>query len=108
MTCVLISTGAPEVLKNAVEPEIVADTGQEAKLKIVFCSDPEPTRTVWQWGSQMLQTGKSRDKYIAQSLARVCSQLIFPIKTFNSPPCVIKICLSKRCCAKILLLLSPT
>lgn len=47
------------------------EKGQDAVIQIVFCSDPRPSRTSWEWGSFQLEAGKDRGRYVAENLAQV-------------------------------------
>ncbi|KAG7162613.1 Kin of IRRE-like protein 3-like, partial [Homarus americanus] len=62
--------GAPQVLRYTVERNLQVEKGQDAVIQIVFCSDPQPSRTSWEWGSLQLEAGNGRGRYIAENLAQ--------------------------------------
>ncbi|KAK3881869.1 hypothetical protein Pcinc_013721 [Petrolisthes cinctipes] len=62
--------GAPQVLQYTVERNMDVEKGQDAVIQIVFCSDPRPSRTSWEWGSYQLEAGKDRGRYVAENLAQ--------------------------------------
>ncbi len=47
--------GAPMVSRSV--QDVVAVSGRDVSLEAEFCSDPEPLRNTWQWGSIVLPTG---------------------------------------------------
>ncbi|KAK4296415.1 hypothetical protein Pmani_031087, partial [Petrolisthes manimaculis] len=61
---------APQVLQYTVERNMDVEKGQDAVIQIVFCSDPRPSRTSWEWGSYQLEAGKDRGRYVAENLAQ--------------------------------------
>ncbi|KAK4292844.1 hypothetical protein Pmani_034407 [Petrolisthes manimaculis] len=63
--------GIGEVLQYTVERNMDVEKGQDAVIQIVFCSDPRPSRTSWEWGSYQLEAGKDRGRYVAENLAQV-------------------------------------
>lgn len=65
--------GAPQVLRYSVDRNVQVEKGQDAVIKIVFCSDPQPLRTSWEWGSLQLEAGNGRGRYVAENLAQVPS-----------------------------------
>nr|XP_045622310.1 hemicentin-2-like [Procambarus clarkii] len=62
--------GAPQVLRYTVERNVQVEKGQDAVIQIVFCSDPQPSRTSWEWGSLQLEAGNGRGRYVAENLAQ--------------------------------------
>nr|XP_053642506.1 basement membrane-specific heparan sulfate proteoglycan core protein-like [Cherax quadricarinatus] len=62
--------GAPQVLRYTVERNVLVEKGQDAVIQIVFCSDPQPSRTSWEWGSLQLEAGNGRGRYVAENLAQ--------------------------------------
>ncbi|XP_045117704.1 irregular chiasm C-roughest protein-like isoform X1 [Portunus trituberculatus] len=62
--------GAPQVLRYTVERNMQVEKGQDAVIQIVFCSDPRPFSTSWEWGSLRLEAGNGRGRYVAENLAQ--------------------------------------
>ncbi|XP_068229756.1 fasciclin-3-like [Palaemon carinicauda] len=62
--------GAPHVLRYTVNPNIEVTEGDDAVIQVVFCSDPQPSRTTWEWGSLRLDAGNGRGRYIAENIAQ--------------------------------------
>lgn len=62
--------GAPQVLRYTVERNVQVEKGQDAVIQIVFCSDPRPSSTSWEWGSLRLEAGNGRGRYVAENLAQ--------------------------------------
>ena len=65
------STGAPQVLRYIVQREVKVDKGEDALIQMVFCSDPSPVKTTWEWGSLQLDAGNGNGRYVAESLSQV-------------------------------------
>ena len=59
-----------------VEREVQVEKGEDALIQMVFCSDPEPQRITWEWGSLKLDAGNGKGRYVAESLSRVSKQLL--------------------------------
>ena len=59
------------MLRYTVEKNIKVEKGEEAIIQVVFCSDPQPLRTTWEWGSNQLDAGNGRGRYVADNLAQV-------------------------------------
>ncbi|KAG0716419.1 Kin of IRRE-like protein 2 [Chionoecetes opilio] len=62
--------GAPQVLRYTVERNLQVEKGQDAVIQVVFCSDPRPSSTSWEWGSLRLEAGNGRGRYVAENLAQ--------------------------------------
>ncbi|XP_066976526.1 kin of IRRE-like protein 3 isoform X2 [Macrobrachium rosenbergii] len=62
--------GAPHVLRYTVNRNIEVAEGDDAVIQVVFCSDPQPSRTTWEWGSLTLDAGNGRGRYIAENIAQ--------------------------------------
>lgn len=50
-------TGAPQVLRHSITPEVVVEKGQNVELSLVVCADPRPRVVAWEWGSLRLEAG---------------------------------------------------
>ncbi|XP_023232034.1 hemicentin-2-like [Centruroides sculpturatus] len=63
-------TGAPQVLTNTTKTKkrVVVEKDEDATMTVFFCSDPQPRRTFWEWGSSKLDTGSDLVRYIAEPL----------------------------------------
>ncbi|CAL4122568.1 unnamed protein product, partial [Meganyctiphanes norvegica] len=62
--------GKPQVLRYTVDRNIEVEKGEDAVIQIVFCSDPQPSRTSWEWGSLRLDAGNGRGRYTAETLGK--------------------------------------
>ncbi|VEN56050.1 unnamed protein product, partial [Callosobruchus maculatus] len=49
--------GAPQVLRQSANHEVVVESGQPADLSMVVCADPRPRFVAWEWGSLRLEAG---------------------------------------------------
>ncbi|CAG0893202.1 unnamed protein product [Cyprideis torosa] len=58
--------GAPQILRYSEETTV--KRGEDGLLRVVFCSDPPPIRSSWQWGSLAVEVGRTHGKYSAQNL----------------------------------------
>lgn len=47
------------------------EKGEDALIQVMFCSDPRPLRTTWEWGSLQLEAGNDKGRYVAENLAQV-------------------------------------
>ena len=45
--------GAPQVLRYSVAREVEAVSGRDVRLEMEVCSDPAPTMTAWDLGSNL-------------------------------------------------------
>nr|CAH7754992.1 unnamed protein product [Callosobruchus chinensis] len=55
--------GAPQVLRQSANHEVVVESGQPADLSMVVCADPRPRFVAWEWGSLRLEAGAEMGKY---------------------------------------------
>ncbi|KAF7265901.1 hypothetical protein GWI33_020647 [Rhynchophorus ferrugineus] len=55
--------GAPQVIKQAVTPEVFVESGQPADLSMIVCADPRPRSIAWEWGSLRLEAGNEMGKF---------------------------------------------
>ncbi|XP_066948051.1 irregular chiasm C-roughest protein-like isoform X2 [Macrobrachium rosenbergii] len=62
--------GAPHVLRYTVNRNVQVAKGEDAVIQVVFCSDPQPSRTTWEWGSLRLEAGNGQGRYVAENLAQ--------------------------------------
>ncbi|KAL7637906.1 UNVERIFIED_CONTAM: hypothetical protein RMT77_011519 [Armadillidium vulgare] len=63
--------GAPQVLRYSVEKQVSVNKGDEAIIQMVFCSDPEPLRAIWEWaGGNQLDAGNGNRRFVAERLAK--------------------------------------
>ena len=75
-TCSLVVylTGAPQVLRHSVDREVEVEKGSEAKLSVVFCSNPGPSKAIWEWGSLQLEAGYEMGRFSAEKMEKVAKQ----------------------------------
>ncbi|ODM98937.1 Kin of IRRE-like protein 3 [Orchesella cincta] len=62
--------GAPQVLRHAVEREIAVERGSEAILSVLFCSNPGPSKAIWEWGSMKLEAGYEMGRFTAEKIEK--------------------------------------
>lgn len=62
--------GAPQVIKQAVTPEIYVESGQPVDLSMVVCADPRPRSVAWEWGSLRLEAGNEMGKFKVDDVAQ--------------------------------------
>ncbi len=63
--------GAPQVLRYSVAREVEAVSGRDVRLEMEVCSDPVPSRTVWDLGSNLRVEAGSEDaggRYLAEEM----------------------------------------
>ncbi|XP_047472068.1 irregular chiasm C-roughest protein-like isoform X3 [Penaeus chinensis] len=70
MPITLEVVGAPQVLRYTVERNVQVEKGEDALIQVMFCSDPRPLRTTWEWGSLQLEAGNDKGRYVAENLAQ--------------------------------------
>lgn len=54
-----------------MERNVQVEKGEDALIQVMFCSDPRPLRTTWEWGSLQLEAGNDKGRYVAENLAQV-------------------------------------
>jgi len=69
----LLVTGAPQVLRHTVEREVGVEKGSEALISVQFCSNPTPSKAIWEWGSMKLETGYEMGRFTAHKIIPVGS-----------------------------------
>ncbi|CAG7664521.1 unnamed protein product, partial [Allacma fusca] len=62
--------GAPQVLRHSVEREVAVEKGSDAALSVMFCSNPEPTKALWEWGSNQLESGYKMGRFVAEGITK--------------------------------------
>jgi hypothetical protein len=64
-------TGPPQVLRHAVEREVAVERGSDAILSVTFCSNPGPSKAIWEWGSMKLEAGYEMGRFTAEKIEKV-------------------------------------
>ncbi|XP_021944481.1 kin of IRRE-like protein 3 isoform X3 [Folsomia candida] len=62
--------GPPQVLRHAVEKEVAVERGSDAALAVTFCSNPGPTKAIWEWGSMKLESGYEMGRFTAEKIEK--------------------------------------
>jgi hypothetical protein len=74
----ILFAGAPQVLRQSGDREVLVNSGQDALLRLVVCADPRPLRTAWEWGSLKLEAGADMGRYKAEELVQA-SDVSWPL-----------------------------
>ncbi|XP_065561304.1 hemicentin-1-like [Artemia franciscana] len=59
--------GPPQMTVPVSAKVLTITRGDEAEISVRFCSDPKPTRAVWQCGHLSVSVGTSNQRFIAES-----------------------------------------
>ena len=60
------------MLRHTVTEQVDAISGRDVRLEMEVCSDPQPSRTVWQYGELTIAPGSADNggRYLAEQLVR--------------------------------------
>ncbi|XP_064471125.1 kin of IRRE-like protein 1 isoform X2 [Ornithodoros turicata] len=62
--------GPPQVLTESGKTRemVIVNKDEDASIRVVFCSDPRPRDSFWEWGAYKLKTGNALNRFIAEPL----------------------------------------
>ena len=58
-------------MRHSVEREVAVEKGSDVVLTITFCSNPEPAKAIWEWGSNQLESGYKMGRFVAEGILKV-------------------------------------
>lgn len=59
------------MLRHAVERDVAVERGSDATLSVLFCSNPGPSKAIWEWGSMKLEAGYEMGRFTAEKIVQV-------------------------------------
>ncbi|GIY75364.1 kin of IRRE-like protein 2 [Caerostris darwini] len=68
--------GPPQILVDEfpVTNHLVVDKDENAVIVVLFCSDPEPRKTFWEWETFRQETNSNTGRHTADEIQRIPSQ----------------------------------
>ncbi|GFW49055.1 i-set domain-containing protein [Trichonephila clavipes] len=71
------SKGPPQILVDTfpVTSHLVVDKDENAVIVVLFCSDPEPRQTFWEWETFRQETNSNTGRHTADEIQRVSYDL---------------------------------
>ncbi|GFY70205.1 kin of IRRE-like protein 2 [Trichonephila inaurata madagascariensis] len=69
-------TGPPQILVDTfpVTSHLVVDKDENAVIVVLFCSDPEPRQTFWEWETFRQETNSNTGRHTADEIQRIPTQ----------------------------------
>ncbi|CAL1280843.1 unnamed protein product [Larinioides sclopetarius] len=68
--------GPPQILVDSfpVTSHLVVDKDENAVIVVLFCSDPEPRQTFWEWETFRMDTNSNTGRHAAEDIQRIPNQ----------------------------------
>lgn len=71
------------MLRHAVERDVAVERGSDATLSVLFCSNPGPSKAIWEWGSMKLEAGYEMGRFTAEKIVQVsASYFLYLLKPY--------------------------
>ncbi|KAG8170967.1 hypothetical protein JTE90_001098, partial [Oedothorax gibbosus] len=66
----------PQVLGETYQmnPNMVVNKDENAVVTVLFCSDPDPRRTFWEWESFIQETDSNTGRHAAEAIQKLQSR----------------------------------